>query len=235
MRRILLPVLVLTLAGSPPSSGASAQITILDRGEFRVAVNGRGVGTETFSIRQMGTGDETRVIAAGQIRATLPDGANSMDILMELTGSGWMPSAYQNKVGGGGAQQIGFELRGTRFESRVTSDIGEQVKEYRAAPGTRILERGVAHHFHFLVPPEDPGSASVPVIVPRDGFQTDAEVVLAGTSELRIGGEVMPARHYRMRAGELRWEAWHDAAGRVLRVAESSTGYSAVRVTRPGS
>lgn len=235
MRRIPIPVLLFTLAGSPPSSGASAQITILDRGQFEVAVNGRRVGTETFSIRQVGAGDETRVIAAGQIRATLPDGANTMDILMELTGAGWMPSAYQNKVGGEAARQIGLELRGARFESRVTSDIGEQVKEYRAAPSTRILERGVAHHFHFLAPPTDPGPASVPVIVPRDGFQTEAEVVLAGTVELRIDGEVMPARHYWMRAGALRWEAWHDAAGRVLRVAENSTGYSAVRVTRPGS
>lgn len=235
MRRILLPVLLFTLAGSPPSGGASAQIAILDRGEFEVAVNGTQVGTETFSIRQVGTGDETRIIAAGQIRARLPDGANTMDILMELTGTGWMPSAYQNKVGGEGAQQIGFELRGARFESRVTSDIGEQVKEYRAAPGTRILERGVAHHFHFLAPPADPGPVSVPVIVPRDGFQTQAEVILAGPAELRIGGEMMPARHYRMRAGELRWEVWHDAEGRVLRVAESSTGYSAVRGTPPGS
>ena len=235
MRRILLPVLLHALAGSPPSSGAFAQITVLDRGEFEVAVNGRGVGTETFSIRQVGGGDETRVIAAGQIRARLPDGANTMDILMELTGAGWMPSAYQNKVGGGGAQEIGLELRGTRFESRVTSDIGEQVKEYRGAPGTRILERGVAHHFHFLAPPPDAGPTSVPVIVPRDGVQTEAEVIPAGTAELRIGGEVMPARHYRMTAGELRWEAWHDAQGRVLRVAENSTGYSATRVTRPES
>ena len=235
MRRILLPVLLFTFAGSPPSSGASAQITVLDRGRFEVAVNGTEVGTETFSIRQVGTGDETRVIAAGQIRAGLPDGANTMDILMELAGAGWMPSSYQNKVGGDGAKQIGFELRGARFESRVTSDIGEQVKEYRAAPGTRIIERGVAHHFHFLPPPADPGRASVPVIVPRDGFQTQAEVVLAGTEELRIGGEVVPARHYRMRAGELLWEAWHDSEGRVLRVAETSTGYSAVRATRPGS
>jgi len=154
---------------------------------------------------------------------------------MELTGAGWMPSAYQNKVGGEGAREIGFELRGARFESRVTSDIGEQVKEYRAAPGTRILERGAAHHFHFLVPPADPGPLSIPVIVPRDGFQAEAQVILAGTAELRIGGEVMPARHYRVRAGELRWEAWHDAGGRVLRVAENSTGYSAVRVAPPGS
>ena len=235
MRRILLPVLLFTLAGSPPSSGASAQITILDRGEFQVAVNGRGVGTETFSIRQVGTGSEARVIAAGQIRAALPDGANTMDMLMELTGAGWMPSAYQNKVGGEGAREIGFELRGARFESRVTSDIGEQVKEYRAAPGTRILERGAAHHFHFLAPPADPGPLSIPVIVPRDGFQAEAQVILAGTAELRIGGEVMPARHYRVRAGELRWEAWRDAEGRVLRVVERSTGYSAVRLTRPGS
>lgn len=235
MRRFLLPVLLFTLAGSPPSRGAAAQITVLDRGEFELAVNGREVGTETFSIRQMGTGDETRVIAAGQIRATLPGGARTMDILMELTGAGWMPSSYQNKVGGDGAQQIGFELRGTRFESRVTSAAGEQVKEYRAAPGTRILERGVAHHFHFVATPNDPGPASVPVIVPRDGFQAEARVSSAGTGEVRIAGEVIPARHFRMRAGDMVWETWHDLEGRVLRVVENSTGYSAIRVARPGS
>lgn len=200
-----------------------------------MTINGREVGTETFSIRQTGTGDDTRVIAAGQIRARLPDGANTMDMLMELTGAGWMPSAYQNKVQGDGTRQIGFELRGTRFESRVTSEIGEQVKEYRAPPGTRILERGVAHHFHFLAPPGDPGPASVPVIVPRDGLQAEAEVNVAGNGDVGIGGELIPARHSRVRAGDMVWEAWHDAEGRVLRVVENSTGYSATRIARPGS
>ena len=234
MRRILFPVLLFTLAGSLPAHRAAAQVTILDRGEFEVAINGQVVGRETFSIRQVGTGDETRVIAAGQIRTMLPGGPSTMDILMELTGTGWMPSAYQNKVGGDGAQQIGFELRGTRFESRVTSDAGEQVKEYRAPPGTRILERGVAHHFHFLAPGTGPGHSRVPVIVPRDGLQTEAEVTPAGTGEVRIGTETISARHYRIRAGAMLWEAWHDAAGRVLRVLESSTGSSATRVARPG-
>ena len=235
MRRILFRVLLLTLAGSLAASRASPQIAVLDRGEFEIAIHGTAVGTETFSIRRMGTGDETRVIAAGQIRAALPGGANTMDMLMELTGTRWMPSAYQNKVGGDGAREIGFELRGSRFESRVTSDAGEQVKEYRAPPGTRILERGVAHHFHFLAPLFDTDPAAVPVIVPRDGLQTQAELTADGTVELRLGGEVIPARHYRMRAGGMLWESWHDVEGRVLRVVESSTGYSATRVTRPGS
>ncbi len=236
MRRMLPHVLLATLFGSPPPSAASAQIAVLDRGEFEVLVNGRATGTETFSIRRVGAGNETRVIAAGQVRATLPDGAHTMDILMELTGVDFMPSAYQNKVGGEGAREIGLELRGSRFESRVTSGIGEQVKEYRAAPGTRILERGVAHHFHFLGSAAHSGSgAAVPVIIPRAGTQTRAEVVFLGNVEVRVAGEAIPARHHRIRAGDAVWDAWHDMEGRVLRVVDDSTGYSATRVARPSS
>ena len=235
MRRILFPVLLLALVGSLSPGRASAQLVLLDQGVFEVVVDGREAGTETFRIHRLGTGDETRVIAAGQVRTTLNGGSSTMDIVMELTGSGWMPSAYQNKVGGDEAQQIGFELRGTRFESRVTSVAGEQVKEYRALPGTRILERGVAHHFHFFTPGADSGPARVPVIVPRDRLQMDAEVIPAEMGEVRIGGRAVPARGYRMRVGSLRWEIWYDAEDRVLQVREDSTGYFATRTARPGT
>jgi hypothetical protein len=235
VRRILLPLLLLTPAGSIPLAPASAQITILDRGEFEVTIDGLEVGTETFTIRQIGAGGEIRVIAAGQVRANLSTGPSTMDILMELTGSEWVPSTYQNKVGGVDAQQIGFELRGTRFESRVTSDLGEQVKEYRALPGTAILERGVAHHFHFLGPHLRTAPAGVPVIVPRGGLQLVADIVAAGTQDVRIGQEVVSARRCRVTAGSMFWEVWYDDDDRVLRVLESSTGYSATRKALPGS
>ena len=225
MRRILLPLLLLTPAGSIPLATASAQNTILDRGEFEVSINGRVVGTETFSIRQRGAGAESSVIAAAQVRAMLVTGRSTMDILMELVGTERVPSAYQNKLEGVDAQQMGLELRGTRFESRVTSDLGEQVKEYRALPGTRILERGIAHHFHFLAQRADPGPAGIPVIVPRDGLQMEIEMIL----------ETVSARHYRVTGGSMRWEVWYDDDGRVLRVLEDSTGYSATRKALPGS
>ena len=235
MRRILLPLLLLTPAGSIPLATASAQNTILDRGEFEVSINGRVVGTETFSIRQRGAGAESSVIAAAQVRAMLVTGRSTMDILMELVGTERVPSAYQNKLEGVDAQQMGLELRGTRFESRVTSDLGEQVKEYRALPGTRILERGVAHHFHFLAQRADPGPAGIPVIVPRDGLQMEIEMILAGARDVRIGQETVSARHYRVAGGSMRWEVWYDDDGRVLRVLEDSTGYSATRKALPGS
>ena len=235
MRRIPFPLLLLTLAGSIPPGAASAQIAILDRGQFEVAIGGQDVGTETFTIRQVGTGEDTRVIAAGQIRTTSSSGPLTMDILIEVTGPEWIPSAYQNKVGGAEAQQIGFELRGARFESRVTSELGEQVKEYRALPATAIVERGVAHHFHFLGPRASAAPVAVPIIVPRDGLQFEAEVAAAGTRDVRIGGEMISARHYRVGAGTMQWEVWYDDAGRVLQVVENATGYSATRMARPGS
>lgn len=235
MRRIPFPLLLLTLAGSIPPASTSAQITVLDRGQFEVGIDGQGIGTETFTIRQVGAGGDVRVIAAAQIRTNSSTGPHTMDILMEVTGTEWVPSTYQNKVEGFDARQIGFELRGARFESRVTSDLGEQVKEYRALPGTAILERGVAHHFHFLAHPAGTGPAAVPVIIPRDGRQAQVRVVAAGTREVRIGEETVAARYYRVDAGSTLWEVWYDDADRVLRVLENSTGYSAVRVALPGS
>ncbi|MGH7471885.1 MAG: hypothetical protein ACRENP_28370, partial [Longimicrobiales bacterium] len=49
------------------ASGAAAQATILDQGGFRILVGGREVGTETFSIRQTGSGENAVVLARGRV------------------------------------------------------------------------------------------------------------------------------------------------------------------------
>src|SRR5512138_500707 len=46
---------------------ARAQTSTLDEGAFRLMVDGREVGTETFSIRQSGEGDRAVVIAQGRV------------------------------------------------------------------------------------------------------------------------------------------------------------------------
>lgn len=235
MSRTTVPVLLAALAGSLTPVVCTAQTVPLDNGEFEVSIRGARVGTESFSIRRLGTGRAARVIAAAQVRLTLPEGPLNMDALMEASGLELSASKYQNKVSGVESQQIGFELRGSRFEARVASDRGEQVKEYRALPGTVILDRGVAHHFHFLGPRADAGPGTIGVIVPRDGRQARAELALIDSEDLRIGGERLAARHYRLSGDGASWDVWYDDQRRVLQVSDSESGYLAVRVAPPGA
>ena len=235
MSRLPIPLLLATLAGSLTPWTALAQTVPLDDGEFEVTMSGEPVGTESFSIRRLGTGRAARVIAAAQVRLTLTEGALNMDALMEASGLELSASKYQNKVSGIESQHIGFELRGSRFEARIASDRGEQVKEYRALPGTVILDRGVAHHFHFLGPRADAGPGTIGVIIPRDGRQVRADLALIGSEDVRVGGERIAARHYRLSGDGASWDVWYDDQRRVLRVADSESGYVAVRVARPGA
>ena len=59
----LLPLLV--ILGLPTALGA--QTTTLDEGSFRFFLAGREIGTETFNIRQSGTGDDAVIIAQGSV------------------------------------------------------------------------------------------------------------------------------------------------------------------------
>ena len=55
------------------------------------------------------------------------------------------------------------------------------------------------------------------------------------TWRFALPGRRSRGRHHRIRAGDAVWDAWHDMEGRVLRVVDDSTGYSATRVARPSS
>ena len=72
-----------------------------------------------------------------------------------------------------------------------------------------------------------------PVIVPREGTLTEVRVVGSENAELQIGGQTLPSRRIALAIGGATREVWLDAAGRVLRVADTASSYTALRTTPP--
>ncbi len=229
-RPALLPLLALGFLF--PSLGASQSVT-LDEGVFQITVNGAVVGTESFSIRRGGTGEDAQIIAAAEIQMQAPAGRLDLRPALQTAGGEMSVSAYQIKISGHQQEEVYVTLGDRRFLTRVRSEQGEQEREYRATTGTLLLDTGVAHQYYFLTQRLPSGSGSAPVLVPREGGQYTIAVTLVGETSIMIGGASTPARHLRVTGnGETR-ELWVDSAGRVLRLEHAAEGYVALRESAP--
>ena len=66
VRPVLPTLLVLTVLGAPGAAGA--QSVVVDEGSFAITLNGTPAGTERFTIRRAGVGDDAIVIANAVIQ-----------------------------------------------------------------------------------------------------------------------------------------------------------------------
>jgi hypothetical protein len=218
-----LPVLVALGLAFP----ASAQTVTVDEGTFRVLVGGREVGTETFTIRQNGTGADAVVIAQG--RVNLPEAA---EVLANVQFGGAMlrPVAYDVELRGSGARRIRAAIAGGRASARTVSAGGEAMKEYLVSDGAVLLDEGVAHHHYFLARRAAGGATRVPVIIPRENRQVQATVSAGGEENISIGGNSVRARKLtiELTGGDTR-TIWVDGSNRVLKVEIPAKSYVAVR------
>ena len=202
----------------------------VDEGVFRVTLDGQIVGREEFSIRRVGMGSEARVILRASVEMDLASGRRSLAPAMEAAGPDMSVTAYQMKVSGAETSEIYVSRADRRFLAKIISPQGEEVREYRAGPGSIILDRDVAHQHHLLVPfLDDPGSVSLTVLSPERGEQLRMTFALVGEEEVRVGTNLIQGRHFRLEGGEASRDVWFDAQGRILRVEIPSLGYTAER------
>ncbi len=232
MRTPLLAKAIALLLLVPPAE-ARAQATTLDEGAFRVTIGGTEAGSESFAIRRTQVGSEVQVYATAEIDLRVPDGRLDLRPALRLEGGEMAVTGYQVKISGQQQQEIFLELGDNRFVTRVHSERGEQQREYRAAPGTLLLDTGVAHQYYFLAARLPSGGGTIPVMVPREGRQFELRVTDLGTSGLSIGGRSVEARHLRLEGNQELRELWVDGSGRVLRLDHPASGYSAIRTNLP--
>lgn len=230
MRTGLVVVLAALLASFP----VEAQTTTLDEGTFRLLVSGQEVGTETFTIRQSGTGDRAVVIAQGRVVLAGDDGAEQLTSSLQLSGATLRPAAYDLQVEGGETERIAGRVVGGRFSARIVRPSGEQMREYLVSDGAVIADEGVAHQYYFLAQRVGANGGRVPIVIPRTSRQVWAQVTVHGNESVQVGGATATARRLDVQPeGGSAARVWVDAEGRVLRVEIPSSNFVAERTALP--
>lgn len=229
MRTGVLSLLMLATVAWP----AHAQTT-LDEGTFRHIVEGREVATETFSIKETGTGANSVVIATG--RVVYREGPRrELTSQLQVTGPGRRPTAYDILVSGEEEQRIRATSTGSRFSARIVTGEGERVREYLVSEGAVVADIALAHHHYFVAARVANGNASrIPVIVPLEGRQVFANATVSGPETIEVAGTSVQARRVvvSVENGEER-RIWIDDSGRVLRVEIPSRNLVADRMEVP--
>ncbi|MBB4635821.1 hypothetical protein [Longimicrobium terrae] len=225
LTRLALPLAVFALAAPAAAQGG-------DTGTFRVYVDGREVGTEEFTITQLGSGTGQEISATGRVRVRSPEGTLELDTRLGSRGIGSDPVDYQVIVGGSSTSKIVGTVNGGRFSAKIVTPAGEQLREYLASSGAVVLDEGVAHHYHFLA--QRTHNGRVPVIVPRENRQVMATVSSRGEESITVNGTSVTLFHLVVQpAGGAEHHVWVDALNRVLRVEVPSRSYRAERTAVP--
>jgi hypothetical protein len=216
------------------STALNAQTVTLDEGTFKLRIGGQEVGTETFNIRQNGSGESAVVIAVGKVVLDAGSGAQEINAQLSMKGPALKTSAYQVTIEGANASKISGMVVGGRFSARIMSSAGEQMREYMASEGAVVADDNLAHHYYFLAQRVGSESARVQVLVPRQSKQYMASVASRGSEAVSVGGTSVQGRHLVVTmpgAGER--HVWVDDQGRVLRVEVPDQKYTAERQAAP--
>ncbi|MFP3947245.1 MAG: DUF6134 family protein [Gemmatimonadota bacterium] len=222
----------LVLATQPLPGGA--QGAVVDQGTFLLSRSGQAIGTESFTIRRTGGGQNANYVATGEIEIDVDGEERRISVALEAATSGSVVSAYQLKEGGAHQTEIYLTRSDRRFQARVVTSAGEQVREYRAAPGIVLLEQWVTHHYFFTVAKIDGARTMLPALTPRTGERFDLEISDTGTERIQMAGEAVQARRIQLTNGGTERDLWVDEQGRVLLVVDHETGFRAERRDLPG-
>ncbi|MDX1566785.1 MAG: hypothetical protein R3223_03225 [Longimicrobiales bacterium] len=221
----------LALAAHPPS--VAAQSAVVDEGTFLLSRNGEAIGTEAYTIRRTGGGQNANYVATGEIEIDLDGEERQISVALEATTAGSIVSAYQLKEGGAHQTEIYLTRADRRFQARIVTPAGEQVREYRAAPGIVLLERWVTHHYFFTVAKISGASTTLPALTPRTGERFELQVSDTGTERIQVAGQAVEARRIHLANGGIERDVWVDEQGRVLLAVNHETGFRAERRDLP--
>jgi hypothetical protein len=226
--RLLLPAMIISAFFPNVVWGQNVSV---DQNAFQIYLNGDLVGREEFSIRQIGPRGQQRISLRGTVEMEAEAGQLSLAPAMEAHGETLGVSSYQVKVSGTETTDIFVRVAENRYLARIVSSAGEQLREFRAGPGSVLLDEGVVHHHHLLASfLEEESSVSLTVLIPRAGRQHRMTLSLVGEEEIRVGETLVPnARRYHLEGGEESRDIWFDDQGRILRLEIPSRGFLAER------
>ena len=209
-----------------PTRAVAGQL--VDRGTFRLSVDGVEAGTEEFTIQRIGTGDAEVTLARGTIN--MLDG-RTLTTVLQLQGPAMLLVEYSALVTGTDTLGVTLVRSGDRLRSRTVTPRGEEVRQYRARVSTVLFDEGVAHHYFLLGAFADGGGAGVTVhaVAPLSGREEPAAELDIGSEAIRLNGERVEATRISFRSSQGSGAAWFDGSGRLVRVALPGRGFVAER------
>ncbi len=213
-----------------PGRGTGQSLAV-DENAFRIYLNGQEIGREEFSIRQIGSAAPRRLILRGTVDLNDQSGPVLLAPAMAVQGNEMGVSTYHVKVTGAETTDVSVNVSGNRYLLRVVSEAEERLREYRAGPGSVLLEEGVVHH-HYLLGPllQNDRVVSLSVLSPRAARQERMTLSFVGEEEIRVGGVLFQgARRFHLEGGVHSRDIWFDDQGRILRLEIPSLGYVAER------
>lgn len=220
-------LLTVALACLVTASPTSAQNVVVDEGTFDITIHGAKQGTETFSIRRSGLGNEGTILAHGTVSVTLGGVPTEVRPVLEAVSTDGTATQYQVKVTGQETLEGRLALAGNRYASRFRSAAGEEEREFLARPGTRVVDVMVAHHY-YLLRSVRPGTTTV-VIEPRTRRVIQLVASDWVNEDVQLGPNQVAARRVTFGSGAEARTLWYDGQGRVLRVEIPALGYVAER------
>ena len=207
--------------------GLSAQSVVVDQGTFGLSIHGERIGSEDFIIRRAGLGNQAAFISRGVVVRTLDGASEEFTTLLRVTATEGTAAGYEFKSSRPVPVEIMLNASGPRYFSRFISGEGQEEREFRAKPGTRIVEQQVAHHLYFL------GNvlkdSTVHVIEPLSRTDREFLVSTQQDEEIRLGRNRVLARRVIFTSADGDRIVWFDRQGRVLRVEIPIIGYLAER------
>lgn len=224
----------LTLLADPTALAAAQQTGAageeLDAGRFEILVGDRGVGTEVFAIRKVGT----KVRAVGRLQ--VENGEDSwwpFEVRLQ-TNANFEPEIYELRFLAGPTQTVVGRRTEHGLMIHTATDAGERFKEFGTEPGTLILEHGTAHHYVLLFERLTTDAAgalagTLPIIVPSTNTAATVRVGRIDEVTRSLAGRDVRVTRYDVQLDGKQVEVWVGPGGRILRVSIPATGWMATR------
>jgi hypothetical protein len=224
---------VLATAGAMPVSAARAGIAP-ERGVFRIVLDGRTVGSETFRIfREHGVWK-----AEGTIELRLPGQATERDHADLTLASDGAPVAYRWTGKSSKMRSIVVAFRGDAAEMTLSRPgAAPAVEAYRFPQGhIVVLDNNVYEDYAILAQLYDwrtRGTQKFSVLIPQD--QTPGTIAVQAMGRRKIAGETL--EWLRVESPDLEVDLYLDAAHRLMRIVVPGSHAEIVRdsaqVSRP--
>ena len=223
---LLAIVAVSVLASSVPGARLLGQQ--LDRGRFRLFLDGSEIGTEDFTIQRIGSGEAQETLARGAVR--MNDG-RVVTTILRTVGPSMAFSEYAAIDRGADTLEVRVLHAGNRLRRVTVAPWGEEEQEFRASPQTMIFDTGVAHHYFVLGGFLAPGIADMTVhaFEPRSERADWAADLHIGAETITLQGEQVEATRVRIVSGDRVRTVWFDGSGRLVRVEVPTDGFVAQR------